>query len=76
MGEPVRDMLHALSYRRLRMKKSSGRKLLRSIARENIRKASKQKQKENAKPTPQKARALRKKQKAKRKQAKMQRRAA
>ena len=58
------------------MKKSSGRKLLRSIARENRRKESRQKQIKNAKPTPQKARALRKKQKAKRKQAKMQRRAA
>ena len=52
------------------MKKSSGRKLLRSIARENRRKESRQKQIENAKPTPQTARALRKK------QAKMQRRAA
>lgn len=57
------------------MKKSSGRKLLRSIARENIREESRRKQTENAKPTPQKARALWKKQKAKRKQAKMQRRA-
>ena len=76
MGEPVLDRVHALSDRRLRMKKSSGKKLLRSIARENIRKESKQKQIENAKPTPEKARALRKKQKAKRKQAKMQRRAA
>lgn len=56
------------------MKKSSGRKLLRSLARENIRKESRQKQIENAKPSPEKTRALRKKRKAKRKQAKIQRR--
>ena len=58
------------------MKKSSGRKLLRSIARENIRKASREKQDADAAAgSSHKRGILRKKRKAKRKQAKEQRRA-
>ena len=58
------------------MKKSSGRRLLREIKRENIRKASKEKQAADAAAgSRHKAKALWKKKKAKRKQAREQRKA-
>ena len=58
------------------MKKSSGRKLLRSLARENTRKHSREMQDADAAAgSSHKRRILKKKRKAKRKQAKEQRRA-
>lgn len=58
------------------MKKSSGRKLLRSLARENVRKQSREKQDADAAAgSSHKRRILKKKKKAQRKQAKEQRRA-
>lgn len=58
------------------MKKSSGRKLLRSLARENLREQSRQMQDADAAAgSIHKRRILRKKRKAKEKQVKEQRRA-
>jgi len=59
------------------MKKSSGRKLLRNIQRENIRKKSRAaRAADAAEGSRHKQKALRKKEKAKRKQARKQRKAA